>query len=501
MAPSYPQATTALDQNHSRIDVLLLVFCSSFFALYNSNAAYTSDEVWSINTAHLNYSGLMTALKADVHPPLYFQLLHGWVRLFGTGEQAVRGLSGLFYIFAVLALYRLAKDLYGENTALLCAALYACSPLAILSAQFARMYSLLSLLSILSTWLFVHFATERRNTLPPIALYVAINVLGTFTHIAFFFTLFGQIVFQVLYRRAQLKRFAVAIVLSVIPYLILWAPVLLGQIGNSAEGLAWVKKPRLSMLTDVLLLYGGVLWLLLPIALYLSWRRGFKFWKEFGSNPLPPLLLVFTIVPPVLISIIKPVFNSRLAIVGLHLFALTVCPLLKRTAAGYVLALLLVVLTGCFMVVVHPSSEACDNRALAMYLVQNARDNDVAIFTSLTRMPVDYYFDQTGSKKLVKISFPAEIDDHPGYEGRISDPANRPTLEREARELVDRIGSMQSTNPTLRVFFFHGLHPEIDAILEKELQTRFEVLQDQEVHCTEGSPYLKTISVYRVQAH
>src|SRR6185295_18453563 len=135
----------------TRVSLILLLLTSSFFALYNSNSAYTSDEVWSVNTSSLNYRSELTALKADVHPPLYFLILHSWLRLFGTGERAVRALSGLFYVVSVLAIFGIGRELYGSKTGLFCAVIYLSSPLAILAAQFARMYSLLSFLSIVST--------------------------------------------------------------------------------------------------------------------------------------------------------------------------------------------------------------------------------------------------------------------------------------------------------------------------------------------------------------
>jgi len=478
-----------------KLGLLLLLICTGFFALYNSNAAYTSDEVWSVNTVLSD--NVISAVKADVHPPLYFLLLKAWVSLFGHGERAVRSLSGLFYVLAVLALYWLARELYGNELALLSAALYACSPLAILSAQFARMYALLSVLSIVSTLLYVQFWIKDRTNPWRLAAFVVVNALGTFTHIAFFFALFGQIVFHLLYQRTRFKKFAFAICLSGIPYLLLWAPVLLGQLGTAAYGLVWVKKPSFSMLGDVLFLYGGALWLVLPVLLYVSWRRGIKLWSEFGSQRLPFLLLAFTILPPLLMSIVKPVFNSRLAMVGLHLFALAVVPFFRQLTGKYVLPLVLVLLTGAFLVAVHPASEACDNRSLSTYLIQNTHDNDVVIFTSLTRMPIDYYLAQTQSRKLFEISFPSEIDRHPGYVGRISEPSRRSEFEAEARDLTTKIQAMKKENPNLRVFFLHGFNPEMDELLEKELKASFQVLPDQEVHCANGSPYLKTISVYR----
>ena len=481
------------DRN-AKLALILLLIGSSFFVFYHSNAAYTSDEVWSVNTVLSD--SVISALKADVHPPFYFNLLDVWVSLFGHGERVVRSLSGLFYLLAIVALYRLARELYGDELALLSAAIYACSPLAILSAQFARMYALLSFLSILSTLLYVQFWIKDRTNPWRLAAFIAVNILGTFTHIAFFFALFGQTIFHLFYQRTRLKKYLIAVCLSGIPYVLLWTPILLGQLKTAAIGLVWVKKLSFSMLWDVLFLYGGVLWLVLPVLLYVSWRRGIRLWKEAGSQPLPFLLLAFTILPPVLISVIKPVFNSRLAVVGLHLFALGAVPFFRQITGKYVLPLVLVLLTGVFMVAVHPAAEACDNRSLSAYLIQNTRDDDVVIFTSLTRMPIDYYLAQSGPRKLFEVSFPGEIDQHPGYEGRARDASRRVELESEARDLGAKIQSMRSANPGLRVFFLHGAHPEIDEFIEKELKDGF-TLSGQEIHCTEGSPYLKMISVYR----
>jgi hypothetical protein len=482
------------------LSLVLLLLCSSFFALYHSNTAYNTDEVWSVKTAQLNYIAGLATLKADVHPPLYFLILHSWIRLFGTGERTVRSLSGLFYILSVFAVFGIGRELYGGKTALLCAAIYLSSPLAILAAQFARMYSLLSLLSILSTWLYLQFSIKPRDSRLTFALYIAINILGTFAHVAFFFVLFGQIIFQLFFfRRVRTKRFVLAIVLSLVPYLFLWLPILSGQLATSREGLAWVKKPGLSMLADLLLQYGGTFWLIVPLLLYVSWRSGFHPLSRFSKpniTSLPFWLLAITLLTPLLISEVKPIFNSRLAIVGLHLFALSIGALTGR-GANYLLPLAVIALTVVFLTVVHPASEPCDNREMAAYLSQTANNDDVVIFTSLTRSPIDYYFERTPTtRKLFETSFPAEIDQHPGYEGRIRDPGRRAALDREAQALIDKIATTQSPERMRRIFFFHGLRPEIDSLLEERLRERFEMLPAQGLKCGEA-PYFKEVSVYR----
>jgi len=416
--------------------------------------------------------------------------------MFGTGERIVRSLSGLFYLLSTIALFGLGRELFGTRTALLCAVIYLSSPLAILAAQFARMYALLSLLSILSTWLYLQFTIKPRDSRLLFTLYIVVNVLGTFTHIAFFFLLFAQIVFHLLfYRKRRLRRFAVAVGLSLVPYMFFWAPILLGQIANSGEGVAWVKKPGFSMLADLLLQYGGAFWLVVPLLLYLRWRTGFRvsaLSSKLFITGFPISLLAITLMTPLLISEVKPIFNSRLAIVGLHLFALTI-GVFAGKGANYLLPLAVIVLTLTFLPMVHPASAPCDNRQMATFLSQTARDDDVVIFTSLTRLPIDYYLARVQKKpKLFETSFPAEIDEHPGYEGRSNDPGRKAALQREAQELVDKITRMQFQ----RIFLIHGFHPEVDAIVEQQLQKRFHFVADQSLQCGEAV-YFKEVAVYK----
>jgi len=499
-------STSSLDDSQNNgnsrkrtaVTLILLLVCSLAFALYKSDSAYTSDEVWSIQAASLDYASLMETLKADVHPPLYYQLLYGWLHLFGPGERAVRSLSGLFYVLSVFGVYGIGRALYGNKTALLCAAIYLSSPLAILSAQFARMYALLSLLSILSTWLYLQFAVKLHDSRLRLVLYIVVSILGTFTHIAFFFVLFAQIVFHLLFfRRIRTIRFAAAVLVSLLPYTFLWAPVLIRQLSQSNEGIAWVSKPDLYMGAELILLYGGVLWLLIPVLLYLWWRSGCEPLSQFSQlrvTSLPLWLLAIAILTPLLISHAKPIFNARLAIIGLHLFALTVGAIVG-TKTHHFLALSLVLLTALGLTAFHPPDATCDNRSMAAYLNRAANNGDAVIFTSLTRMPIDHYLKQASiTKELLETSFPAEIDEHPGYEGRITDPNRRPALERESRELMERIARISAGH---RIFFFRGAHPEIDRILEKALQERFELIPGEGVKC-ELSPYFKEVSVYRL---
>src|SRR5688572_14696466 len=59
------------------------------------------DEALSVNIAALAPGSIVDALRRDGAPPLYYFLLHGWIRLFGRGDLAVRSLSALLSLPAI----------------------------------------------------------------------------------------------------------------------------------------------------------------------------------------------------------------------------------------------------------------------------------------------------------------------------------------------------------------------------------------------------------------
>lgn len=83
------------------------------------------------------------------HPPLYYTLLHHWVRLAGDGEMALRLPSAAASVAGIGVLYLLARTLTSRQAALLAAALLALSPLDQWYAQEARMHIFVTLFGLL----------------------------------------------------------------------------------------------------------------------------------------------------------------------------------------------------------------------------------------------------------------------------------------------------------------------------------------------------------------
>src|SRR5690606_8449850 len=111
--------------------------------------------------AHAGWGGMVDGTltpveggAADVHPLLYYELLHLWMRTFGASVAAVRLLSVALGVLTVVAVYVLARDWFGARTGLAAALITAVAPFHVQYSQETRMYALLALALALTTWLY-----------------------------------------------------------------------------------------------------------------------------------------------------------------------------------------------------------------------------------------------------------------------------------------------------------------------------------------------------------
>jgi mannosyltransferase len=133
--------------------ILLLALALRFYRL--DGQSLWADEGNSAALALRSLSTITRDAAHDIHPPLYYYLLHFWVGLFGTSEIALRSLSALAGTALVLATYLLGRELFSHRTALIAALLAAWSPFQIYYSQETRMYILVSLCAALAVLFFV----------------------------------------------------------------------------------------------------------------------------------------------------------------------------------------------------------------------------------------------------------------------------------------------------------------------------------------------------------
>ena len=165
--------------------ILLLAFGLRFYRL--GAQSLWNDEGTSVALAQRDLVSMTQDAARDIHPPLYYWLLGGWVRLFGTGETAVRSLSALLGVVLVALTFALGRLLAGRWIGLVAALLAAVNPFQVYYAQEARMYMLLAVLTAGSMLALVVLVDRARPAIPAFVALALLEAAGLYTHYSFAF--------------------------------------------------------------------------------------------------------------------------------------------------------------------------------------------------------------------------------------------------------------------------------------------------------------------------
>jgi uncharacterized membrane protein len=187
------------------------------------------DEALTVNISKLPVGDLLRQLRHDGHPPLYYLLLHGWMKAFGSGDAAVRSLSGIIGV-ATIPLFWIGARRYGSrDTAIAGLVLVSTSPFLVRYSEETRMYALVSLL-VVAGWLAIGWALER-SSLGRLALVAVLSGALALTHYwAFYLLAVVAVVLLVAWRRGNPAALKVVAALVAGGLLFLpWLPSFLEQ--------------------------------------------------------------------------------------------------------------------------------------------------------------------------------------------------------------------------------------------------------------------------------
>jgi mannosyltransferase len=181
-----------------RFDALLLIIVALWFAVGFYNLDFKSlsyAEGYSIYLSKMPIADMVRATASDIHPPLYYLLLHGWVNLFGDSVFSARSLSVVFAAGAVVMTYFVGRALFDKGVGVLSALLFSVSVFELQLSQEARMYSLMVLLACTSMYFFIRFVRQRDLTAS--IGYVLATTLLLYTHVFALFFVLAQNVFLI----------------------------------------------------------------------------------------------------------------------------------------------------------------------------------------------------------------------------------------------------------------------------------------------------------------
>jgi len=121
--------------------------------------------------------------------------LHYWMEVFGSSPFAVRAMTVCLAGGTLVGLYWLGTELFDDRVGLLAALLYAVSSFYIHFGRVARMYSLVTLLTVLSWYGFVRLRDRRLSTN---AFYTVASGLLLYTHVYGLFVVLAQNLYMAL---------------------------------------------------------------------------------------------------------------------------------------------------------------------------------------------------------------------------------------------------------------------------------------------------------------
>jgi mannosyltransferase len=237
------------------------------------------DEALSANIAKLPLREIPDALRQDGSPPLYYLLLHAWTAVFGTGDLAVRSLSGVISVATLPVIWFAGRRAGGTRAAWASLVVLAASPFAVRYATETRMYALIMLLT--ATGYVALSGALVRPSARRVAGVAAVTAALVYTH---YWTLylvaatgFALVVASLRgSRRTAARRSLAAVALGCLAF-VPWLPIFLFQLQRT--GTPWGAPIDFSAATTSIRAFAGgvtttgapltgLFYLLLPLGMF-----------------------------------------------------------------------------------------------------------------------------------------------------------------------------------------------------------------------------------------
>jgi len=380
------------------------------------------DEGFSILLAKRSSVEIWIGSARDVHPPLYYLLLHWWMKLFGDSVVAIRSLSAVASLGVIIVGFLIIKRMAGQRAAILAAFILALAPFLVRYSQEARMYGLLGLFMLLALYAVMRIV-EQPKIVWPYVLYAIMIGFGMYTHYFTGLAVIAFWVYLIFLQSPKQWRIGKTIFLSLkwwlanVAALLLflpWLPSAFAQL-TRGQGLGWLPKATLTTFHDTIWQFltftdahnlGQLVFWLVPIvvvcaALYVLITNSTK--EKYAC-----LLVSYSFVPiflTLLISTQKPLFHERyfaFAAIGIYLI---IAMAIDRLAGKHiwVFGLLSAVVIGTEIIGVrNVYAQANHQMAVAMQAVnQQYISGDTIIAGEMYVYFDGSYYNQTNQKILL----------------------------------------------------------------------------------------------------
>ena len=140
----------------------ILILAVNVRLTYLTKADIWHDEGYTAAIIQQPIREIITITTTDVHPPLYYVIMHVWQSIFGNSVASFRGFSVTCGVLTIALLFLLLQKLFSKRIAVFGSFLAALGPFLIRYSDEARMYALAAFLAVAMTYAFV-VAVEHKN--------------------------------------------------------------------------------------------------------------------------------------------------------------------------------------------------------------------------------------------------------------------------------------------------------------------------------------------------
>jgi len=473
--------------------LLTMVVLAVFLRFHDISAQDVwCDEANSVIIAELNPSGIITRMSNDASPPLYYLLLHSWMYAFGKTELALRSLSVLFGVMLIIALYFIGKRMFSEKVGLYAALIASAAPIHIMYSQQIRMYTLLSLMSLLSMYYLMRFIREKKISFLP--GYGIFTVLSLYTHNYGLFLLPAQALLVLFFvRRRQMILWWFFSVVCIGAAYSIWVPSLFGQVsavpktgwrdyfwshygfGGSlfmsmasfSPGGPQLPYVPLNAMRSMPLLPVLVMLLLLIASLIPLFNK-----KDDQLKTGIGWLAVYCFIPLIFAGILSylrsniylPGRTDQLVFPAFCLLAAVGIQQLRPFFLRYAAVVLIMVFSVLTLYDYYRIDLKQGNRMIAQTIKERLAPGDAILCTSLTRGFLEYYLrEETPSLHLNFYSYPPTKSRSIGGENVAGLLKNPQKLDEQAKRLFSEIKSHSSSGRCFIVYVPNEVNKFLDA--------------------------------------
>lgn len=216
-------------------------------------SSFWYDEIISVQSASLDFGHIKHVSEWDKNPPFYYYCLSVWIKVFNDSEYCVRLLSVIFSSVSAGILFLFANKHFNKITAIIVSVLYLSSNILFFYSHEARAYSLVVLLTLLSSHIFL--AIKEKTSIRNVILLGLINFLLIYTHYIAGIVLFFQFILMLFnFDKVEKKHFSYSLVFTIALVFLRFTKkqvfVIIGF--NSSDSPFWLKMSDFNALVDVL---------------------------------------------------------------------------------------------------------------------------------------------------------------------------------------------------------------------------------------------------------